>query len=71
MKQIYLLLIVSSLLFSCAQTKEEKGAEIAKSEMIKILYNVDSYEPIETQIDSACTSIYTDLGVVGAAHDEC
>lgn len=41
MKQIYFVLIISPLLFSCTQTKEEKAAEIAKSEMIKILYNVD------------------------------
>ena len=69
MKQIYFVLIISPLLFSCTQTKEEKAAEIAKSEMIKILYNVDSYEPIETQVDSAYTSFYTDFDVVRAAHD--
>ena len=69
MKQIYFVLIISPLLFSCTQTKEEKAAEIAKSEMIKILYNVDSYEPIETQVDSAYTSVYTDFDVVRAAHD--
>lgn len=69
MKQIYFVLIIFPLLFSCTQTKEEKAAEIAKSEMIKIIYNVDSYKPIETQIDSAFTSIYTNLDVVRAAHD--
>jgi hypothetical protein len=52
------------MLFSCSPSREEKAAEIAKSEMIKILYNAGSYEPIETQIDSAFTSIYTDLAIV-------
>lgn len=37
--------------------------------MMKRLYDADSYEPIETHIDSAYTSIYTDLAVIRAAHD--
>lgn len=69
MKKLVLALVSLPLLFCCSSSKEEKAAEIAKSEMIKILYNVDSYEPIETQVDSAYTSIYTDFEVVRAAHD--
>ena len=69
MKQIFLILSIVPFLFGCVQTREQRGAEIAKSEMMKRLYDADSYEPIETQIDSAYTSIYTDLAVIRAAHD--
>lgn len=69
MKKLAITFVFLPLLFSCSPSREEKAAEIAKSEMIKILYNVDSYKPIETQIDSAFTSIYTNLDVVRAAHD--
>ena len=69
MKQIFLILSIVPFLFGCVQTREQRGAEIAKSEMMKRLYDADSYEPIETQIDSAYTSIYTDLAVIRAVHD--
>ena len=66
MKQIFLILSIVPFLFGCVQTREQRGAEIAKSEMMKRLYDADSYEPIETHIDSAYTSIYTDLAVIRA-----
>ncbi len=69
MKKIILFLAPLLFFSACTPSKEEKAAKIAKSEMMKILYNADSYEPIETQIDSAYTSIYTDLDVIRAAHD--
>ena len=52
MKQIFLILSIVPFLFGCVQTREQRGAEIAKSEMMKRLYDADSYEPIETHIDS-------------------
>ena len=52
MKQIFLILSIVPFLFGCVQTREQRGAEIAKSDMMKRLYDADSYEPIETQIDS-------------------
>lgn len=69
MTKCTLILSLFPMLFSCSPSREEKAAEIAKSEMIKILYNAGSYEPIETQIDSTFTSIYTDLDIVRAAHE--
>lgn len=42
------------------QSREEKAAKLIKEEMFKTLYDFESYEPIETKIDSAFTSIYTD-----------
>ena len=59
MKKILSFLLVSLLLFGC-QSREEKAQELIKRDMFKTLYDFASYEPIETKIDSAFTSIYTD-----------
>ena len=59
MKQI-LYLALSALIFVGCKSHEEKAAELIKQDMFKTLYDFESYEPIETQIDSAFTSIYTD-----------
>ena len=59
MRKILSFLFVFLLLCSC-QSCEEKVAELIKQEMFKTLYDFESYEPIETKIDSAFTSIYTD-----------
>ena len=67
MKKILSSLIVSLLLFGC-QNREEKAAELIKQEMFKTLYNFESYEPIETKIDSAFTSIYTDSVIKSYAY---
>lgn len=69
MKKITLLLVSFPLLFGCLPSREEKAVAIAKSEQSKILSHVDSYEPVETRIDSAYTSVYTDLDVVRAVND--
>ena len=57
MKQIFLILSIVPFLFGCVQTREQRGAEIAKSEMMKRLYDADSYEPIETQIAVSYTHL--------------
>lgn len=59
MKKILSFLLASLLLFGC-QSREEKAQELIKQDMFKTLYDFASYEPIETKIDSAFTSIYTD-----------
>lgn len=67
MKKILSSFLVSLLLFSC-QNREEKAAELIKQEMFRTLYNFESYEPIETKIDSAFTSIYTDSVIKSYAY---
>jgi protein subunit release factor A len=57
------------LTFGCTQNKQEKGAEIAKIEVNKLLANAKSYEPVETEVDSAFTSVYTDEEIVTAAYE--
>ncbi len=69
MKKNTLFLVSFPLLFGCLPSREEKAVAIAKSELFKILSHADSYEPVETRIDSAYTSVYTDLDVVRAVND--
>ena len=59
MRKILFLMAITIMLVVC-QSREEKAAELIKQEMFKTLYDFESYEPIETKIDSAFTSIYSD-----------
>lgn len=59
MKKILFLATVVLVMTGC-KSREEKAAELIKQEMFKTLYDFENYEPIETKIDSAFTSIYTD-----------
>jgi hypothetical protein len=51
------------MFFIACTSKEEKAAKLIKNEMYKTLYDFASYEPIETKIDSAFTSVYTDTTI--------
>ena len=62
MKKILLVISVFAL-FSC-KSKEEKAAELIKDEMFKVLFDFESYQPIETKIDSAFCSVYTDSAIL-------
>lgn len=50
------------LLVSC-QSKEEKALKLIDKQMFGALYDYDSYQVVETQIDSAYSSIYRDSTV--------
>ncbi|HOD62354.1 MAG TPA: hypothetical protein PKG96_09675 [Bacilli bacterium] len=63
---LFLVFIILTLV-SC-QSKEEKAAKLIKEEMYKTLYDFSSYEPIETTIDSAFTSIYRDSTILVYAY---
>lgn len=67
MKKILLALLFIVLLTGC-KSREDKIAELIKQEMFKTLYDFESYEPIETKIDSAFTSIYTDSVIKSYAY---
>lgn len=62
---ILLSLVVISV--SSCKSKEDKANEFIKNEMFKTLYDFSSYEPIETIVDSAFTSIYTDSTILTQA----
>ena len=64
MKKVSLVFFVIVLLLSACQSKEEKANEMIKEELYKTLYDFSSYEPIETTIDSAFTSIYKDSTIL-------
>ena len=48
------------LLFVQCKSKEDKANELIKDYMFKNLYDFESYQPIETTIDSAFHTIYND-----------
>jgi hypothetical protein len=57
-KTIFTFLAV--IIFVGCQSKEEKAYKLIKDDMFKILYDFSSYEPVETVLDSAYTSVYRD-----------
>ena len=63
-----LFILLSVVLFSSCKSREEKAAELIKQEMFKTLYDFESYEPVETKIDSAFTSVYTDSVIIAYAY---
>lgn len=61
MKNIHFfpILFIMILCVSC-KSKEEKALELINDYMFSTLYDYESYQPIETSIDSAFLSPYTD-----------
>lgn len=68
MKKALLCLSIIALILSGCKSKEEKATELIKQEMFKTLYDFESYQPIETKVDSAFTSIYTDSTILSHAY---
>lgn len=60
---LWLPIIVLTILSGC-KSKEEKAIEMIKKEMFKTLYDYESYQPIETTVDSAFYSPYTDSTIL-------
>ena len=56
-KLLFLLVVV--LCVGCT-SKEDKVNKLIKDDMFKSLYDFESYEPIETKIDSAFNSVFRD-----------
>ena len=59
---------IIALLFVACKSKEEKANELIKAELHKTLYDFASYDPIETIVDSAFTSIYKDSTILSYAY---
>lgn len=68
MNKKILLFGIIALLFVACKSKEEKANELIKMELNKTLYDFSSYEPIETIVDSAFTSIYRDSLILSHAY---
>lgn len=46
-------------LVACSESNEKKAEKLIKKEMNKVLVNIDTYEPIETVMDSAFAPLMT------------
>lgn len=52
-KKLFLCLISALVICGCGKNIEEQAQEAVKNELHKNLYYFDSYEPLETKVDSA------------------
>lgn len=68
MKTLLFIVASTAILLSGCKSKEEKANELIKDNMFKVLYDFASYEPIETKIDSAFTTVYTDTIITAHAY---
>lgn len=59
MKKSILFMITAICLCACGESMEEKANKLIKKELNKVIVNIDTYEPIETQIDSAFAPLLT------------
>lgn len=64
MKNVIIMALTAIFILSGCKSKEEKALEAIKNEMFKTLYDFESYQPIETKIDSAFLSAYTDSIII-------
>lgn len=65
-----LLLVLSLFLaFGCTMSIEKRCEALAKSEIQKLIGTKADYEVLETKVDSAYTSIYTNPDVAKAAYE--
>ena len=55
MKKLLLFIIVAIITAACTQTPEQKAEAFIKEEVKKTLFKPDTYDPIETKVDSAYT----------------
>lgn len=67
MKRQILLFGIIALVFVSCKSNVEKAEEIIKAELFKTLYDFASYEPIETIVDSAFSSVYRDSTILSYA----
>lgn len=55
MKKVLLGAVIVSLFASCGKSREDKVSELIKDDIKKVLYHPETYDPAETQVDSAFT----------------
>lgn len=59
MRKLFLFFSLILLFVSCSKSNQEKAEDLIKKELNKVIVNFDSYEPIETKVDSAFAPIHT------------
>lgn len=55
MKRAFFIVLIALIFCSCSKSPEDKANELIKAELRKSLFKPDSYNPIETKLDSAFT----------------
>lgn len=65
MKKFYVAVIICCLAASCASSPEKKAEKLVKEEILKTLYIPESYEAVNTRVDSAF-SPYADPAILSA-----
>ena len=70
MKKIFAASLILSLAIACAPSPQEKAEALVKEAVQKSLYIPDSYEAVDTQLDSAFTP-YHDPAFVATVLDMC
>lgn len=79
MKKVFYFVLLSLVLVACSQSPEQKAETLIKENMKKSLYKPDTYEPVETKVDSAFApyddpvfyKALDELGVVNSEMEEC
>lgn len=59
-KSLIITLIALIGLCSCGKSEEEKAQEMAANYLKGVLYHFDSYEPLQTKVDSSFVALSTD-----------
>ena len=59
-KSLIITLVALIGLCSCGKSKEEKAQEMAANYLKGVLYHFDSYEPLQTKVDSSFVALSTD-----------
>ncbi len=68
-KSLIITLVALIGLCSCGQSKEEKAQEMAANYLKGVLYHFDSYEPLQTKVDSSFVALSTDREAIGLTLD--
>ena len=59
MKKSFIFILCAVLFTCCTKTPEQKAEALIKDSVVKHLYVPDSYQPVETQLDSAFAPLQT------------
>ena len=59
MKKICVLIVFALCLVACQKSKEEKAEKLIKKDFNSVIVNIETYEPIETTVDSAFAPMQT------------
>lgn len=55
MKRLLFVVLLATLFVSCGKSPEEKANALIEDDIKKVLYHPETYDPAETQVDSAFT----------------